>query len=642
MIMKIFSVKRLSVLIVLTSFCFFNGRLYGQSVLNDTAFIDQLYSLSKKYWNTGSDSALYYLNQVEALSRKIDYKRGEAYALYGYGVIERVLYKRFQYFTQSLSIFETIHDKFGIGLNLIKIGDIYEQIGLREKALEYYKESLTVKKEVDDFGGIALALINIGKYHQRKGDLEEALQHFEKSLVYRLKEGTRQGIAYSQVNIGEVLFKQDKIDQTLAMADSAINNFLQTPDMPGQIWSLLLKGKALQKLGRLREAEEIFQLIVDYPARFQYLNTALLAKKELIELYATRGDIQNAFQLQTEYLVAKDTLANRDYRTETQRLINEHEFKQQQVAEQEEQKFKSRIRTVVYLSSLSVFLLIGAILFVNNRKKQKANMFLTQTLTNLKATQAQLIQSEKMASLGELTAGIAHEIQNPLNFVNNFSEINTELIDELKTELAAGSLQSADELSNNIKENAEKIVHHGRRADAIVKSMLYHSRISTGQKELADINALADEYLRLAYHGFRAKDKSFNATFSTDLDPDLPKIAVISQDIGRVLLNLINNAFYAVAAKTSAKADGNYDPTVSVSTKKVGDKVFISVKDNGPGIPDHIKEKIFQPFFTTKPTGSGTGLGLSLSYDIVKAHGGEIIVNIKENEGTEFTITLPA
>ncbi len=206
----------------LTSFCFIIIRLHGQSTLKDTVYIDQLYTLSKKYWNNRGDSALYYLHQVEALSGKIKYKRGEAYALYGYGVLEPVLYKRFQYFTQSLSIFETIHDKFGIGLNLIKIGGIYEQIGQQEKALEYYTESLTVKKEVDDFGGIALALINIGKYHQHKGNLEKALQHFEESLVYRLKEGTRQGIAYSQVNMGEVLYQQDKIEMALAMADSAV------------------------------------------------------------------------------------------------------------------------------------------------------------------------------------------------------------------------------------------------------------------------------------------------------------------------------------------------------------------------------------------------------------------------------------
>jgi ligand-binding sensor domain-containing protein/signal transduction histidine kinase len=259
----------------------------------------------------------------------------------------------------------------------------------------------------------------------------------------------------------------------------------------------------------------------------------------------------------------------------------------------------------------------------------------------LKTTQAQLVQSEKMASLGELTAGIAHEIQNPLNFVNNFSEVNTELVDELRSELATGNMQSAINIANDIRENEQKINYHGKRADGIVKGMLLHSRTSSGQKELTDINALVDEYLRLAFHGLRAKEKSFNAKFETDLDPSVGKINIVPQDIGRVILNLINNAFYAVAERQKAEGLG-YEPKVTVSTKKVADKVLISVADNGNGIPKNILDKIFQPFFTTKPTGQGTGLGLSLAYDIVKAHGGEIKVETRENEGTEFTMVLAA
>jgi signal transduction histidine kinase/ligand-binding sensor domain-containing protein len=259
--------------------------------------------------------------------------------------------------------------------------------------------------------------------------------------------------------------------------------------------------------------------------------------------------------------------------------------------------------------------------------------------TELKATQSQLIQSEKMASLGELTAGIAHEIQNPLNFVNNFSEINTELIDEMQLEMDKGNLADAKTISNDIKDNEQKINHHGKRADAIVKGMLQHSRNNSGLKEPTDINALADEYLRLAYHGLRAKDKSFNATLKTDFDETIGKINIIPQDIGRVVLNLITNAFYAVAEKKSQQPEG-YEPTVSVSTKRVNGKVEIKVSDNGNGIPQKILEKIFQPFFTTKPAGQGTGLGLSLAYDIVKTHGGELKVETKEKAGSEFIIYL--
>ncbi len=261
-------------------------------------------------------------------------------------------------------------------------------------------------------------------------------------------------------------------------------------------------------------------------------------------------------------------------------------------------------------------------------------------LNELKATQSLLVQSEKMASLGELTAGIAHEIQNPLNFVNNFAEVSMELVTEMTEELNKGDIGEATVLANDIKQNLEKINHHGKRADSIVKGMLQHSRSSSGHQEPTDINALCDEYLRLAYHGLRAKDKGFNATLNTDFDASIGNINIVPQDMGRVILNLITNAFYAVNECKQQTPEG-YEPTVSVGTKKREDNIEISVKDNGDGIPQKVKEKIFQPFFTTKPTGQGTGLGLSLSYDIVKAHGGALSVVSKEGEGSEFIIRLP-
>lgn len=260
--------------------------------------------------------------------------------------------------------------------------------------------------------------------------------------------------------------------------------------------------------------------------------------------------------------------------------------------------------------------------------------------SELKATQSQLIQSEKMASLGELTAGIAHEIQNPLNFVNNFSEVNIELIEELGEEVTNGNLDEVIALAKDIKENEQKINHHGKRADSIVKGMLQHSRLSNGVKEPTNINALADEYLRLAYHGLRAKDKSFNAKMETDFDKSIDTVNIVAQDMGRVILNLITNAFYVVQEKKNLQPEG-YEPTVSVGTKIKGKQVLISIQDNGSGIPKKVLDKIFNPFFTTKPSGKGTGLGLSLSYDIVKAHGGELKVETKEGEGTTFTIVLP-
>lgn len=266
---------------------------------------------------------------------------------------------------------------------------------------------------------------------------------------------------------------------------------------------------------------------------------------------------------------------------------------------------------------------------------------LQQSLEDLKAAQAQLIQSEKMASLGELTAGIAHEIQNPLNFVNNFSDLSRELLEEMKEELVSGNIDDVRVIADTVIQNLEKILHHGQRADAIVKGMMQHSRAAAGGKEETDINTLCEEYLRLAYHGYRAKDNAFNIKLETDLDPAMGKVSVIPQDIGRVLLNLYNNAFYAVAQKDKSPAP-DYEPRVSVVTRRHPGHIDIMVKDNGTGIPEKIRDKIFQPFFTTKPTGQGTGLGLSLSYDIVtKGHGGNMVAESREGEGTMVRVSLP-
>jgi C4-dicarboxylate-specific signal transduction histidine kinase len=270
---------------------------------------------------------------------------------------------------------------------------------------------------------------------------------------------------------------------------------------------------------------------------------------------------------------------------------------------------------------------------------------LQQSLEELRFAQSQLVQREKMASLGELTAGIAHEIQNPLNFVNNFSEINSELLSEIKDQLAKETLSEIGKkqiqgLTHDLSQNLEKINHHGKRADAIVKGMLQHSRGGAAQRELTDINALCEEYLRLSYHGFRARDKTFNAGFETNFDASLGKVDVVPQDLSRVLLNIFNNAFYSVSERKK-KGGSDYQPTVRVSTRKSPDRIIITIRDNGLGVPDTLKDKIFQPFFTTKPAGQGTGLGLSLSYDIIKAAGGEIKINSKAGDFAEFSIYLP-
>jgi signal transduction histidine kinase len=376
-------------------------------------------------------------------------------------------------------------------------------------------------------------------------------------------------------------------------------------------------------LGTYNGFWKVYELTQNWKPAFEYYRKARRLKDSLNTLQDDVGVATMNLQKQAE--------------------IKQATFDQQKKLQEEELNkitLRNRIRLYGFLIGAAVLLLIAVILWRSNRRKQKDKLKIEQAFNELKSTQQQLIQSEKMASLGELTAGIAHEIQNPLNFVNNFSDVNRELIDEMQQEMDKGNLNEAKAISNDIKENEEKIILHGRRADGIVKNMLQHSRSSSGQKEPTGINALADEYLRLAYHGLRAKDKSFNATMKTDFDKSIGNINIIPQDIGRVILNLINNAFYAVDEKKKQNGS-SYEPTVSVSTKKNNGKIEVSVRDNGNGIPKKVLDKIFQPFFTTKPTGQGTGLGLSLAYDIVtKGHGGEIKVNTKEGEGTEFIIVL--
>jgi signal transduction histidine kinase len=378
----------------------------------------------------------------------------------------------------------------------------------------------------------------------------------------------------------------------------------------------------------------------------------LMAKpaKMLSEIYDGKNADSTVKYLKI-YLKTNEVINSTRVTQQLQVMAFEEEQRKMEL-EQTRKEAQARLKIYFLIAGLLLVSIFGLLMFRNNRQKHKINTKLENTLANLQATQKQLVQSEKMASLGELTAGIAHEIQNPLNFVNNFSEVNGELVDELQQELKAGNIDDAMAISNYIKENEQKINHHGKRADAIVKGMLQHSRTSTGQKEPTDINALCDEYLRLAYHGLKARDNSFEASFHFEPDNTLPKVNVVPQDMGRVLLNLINNAFQAVSERKKSEGE-NYVPEVIVSTKPFlppvgglsgagGSWVAISVSDNGPGIPDSIKEKIFQPFFTTKPTGQGTGLGLSLSYDIVKAHGGALKVETKEGEGSAFVISLPA
>ena len=419
-----------------------------------------------------------------------------------------------------------------------------------------------------------------------------------------------------------------------------------------------LVGNVFYGLSQIFDARKMKDSALYYARKALPLGTDTVASYMLLhQLFAEQKNNDSAYQYLLKASLLKDALFGIEKIKAIQLLnIKEQNRKENEAQESIEREKQAANKLKMYgllffIIAISSFTIL---LIKNNKQKGKANHLLQKqkeeinlqkdnaekAFTELRSTQAQLIHSEKMASLGELTAGIAHEIQNPLNFVNNFSEVSKELLDEMKTELNNGNTADAKNIADDVIQNLEKINHHGKRADAIVKGMLLHSQSSTGVKEPTDINKLADEYLRLSYHGFRAKDNTFNATLKTDYDATIGNINIIPQDIGRVLLNLYNNAFYTISERQKTE-DKEYEPTVSVSTKKIGEIIEIKVTDNGNGIPQKILDKIFQPFFTTKPTGQGTGLGLSLSYDIVKAHGGEIKINSKEAEGAEFIIQLP-
>ena len=612
----------------------------------------------------------------------------------------------FEYFNEKLKEYKLKNDSTGLTDCYYVLAGFYRTIGLVDQAIYNMKKSVSYinfnrqnDKANNPFPnplgkGVWLnnnAVISI--YYLQNGAYAESLKYSNISFN-EFKNGNSKtlGNAATSIAYGKILAGQ--LDSVSYFLNLTLTDAVNQKQPDNVAYALQIKALYKIETGALAEAEELikkcWQLIEEnnipvnarpgtiapnyYLALVRItqnrLNDAieLLTKdivrlknfrldilrdyKLLATLYEQTGNYAKANEANKTFISLQDSLLadQNKYRSlsfETEQEMNEKELSITKL--QSENKISSLTRNFSF-GMAGLLMLLAGLVYYRFKAKQKANTVLKKTLSDLKSTQTQLIQSEKMASLGELTAGIAHEIQNPLNFVNNFSEVNTELIEELNQEVDKGNLDEVKALAKDIKENEQKINHHGKRADAIVKGMLQHSRSSSAVKEPTDINALCDEYLRLSYHGLRAKDKSFNATMKIDFDQSIEKINIIPQDIGRVILNLLTNAFYVVDEKKNSGVE-NYEPTVSVSTKKVGDKVFISVTDNGNGIPQKVVDKIFQPFFTTKPTGQGTGLGLSLSYDIVKAHGGELKVETKDGEGlsaeasaqagTTFVIQLP-
>jgi signal transduction histidine kinase len=606
----------------------------------DTARILLKCKLAEAYRGNKPDTSL--ILATESLNESIDikFKRGEIHSLIVLCVMHREkgdLPYALELGLRALKMAEDERLAYEQIYSLVRIAIIYSSVKDGHKAIAYLKKAdELLKHNYDDFQW-SVTQYFLGDAYEQMNELDAAEKHL-KSL--ESKHGSDSEELWAVINNrlrGNIAVKRNELLSAIEFYRKSNDAAIAGSAFREAATANNLMAAVFKKLNQPDSAIYYAKQGLKYGEMLSYRNRILASSSLLADLYASK-DPKEAVKYYQIASAAKDSLYGIQKVLQLQSATMKEQERQTEL-EAARLAYQNKMRQWALLAGAGVFLIIAVILFRNNRQKQKANRVLETTLTNLRHTQSQLVQSEKMASLGELTAGIAHEIQNPLNFVNNFSEVNTELIDELEQEAEKGNLGEIKAIAKDIKENEQKINHHGKRADAIVKGMLQHSRTSSGQKEPTNINALADEYLRLAYHGLKAKDRSFNATMKTDFDEGIGNINIIPQDIGRVILNLINNAFYAVSERKKQGSNG-YEPTVTVCTKKIDDKIEIRVKDNGNGIPQKVLDKIFQPFFTTKPTGQGTGLGLSLSYDIVKAHGGELNVETREGEGSEFIIHL--
>ena len=664
---------------------------------SDTGYLRQLVKIADKYVVSSPDSVTLLLSEIDRYAGKplsallqIDVIRLQGEVQLSF----RDNKKAIDYFEKALQLSQQQKGAGKHEMTLLgELGIAYMELGAFAEALNYLFDGLKLAEKYGDDSRTLVLYNNIANAFYYQNKYEDALPYYVKGLALAVQLGDLLSVAIANNNIGGIYLKKKQFHLALQYLKKVMDSptsrqypelvFSAYTDMANAYAALdslalaayyyekvlyeagkqgdslyiahgqLGMAKLLSKQGNSKSALLYAKLGLQ-AAKAGGRKTVIRDANEILSgIYANLGNGMEAYQHHVLFKQYADSLNNLESERATALLEAEYNYSQKEL---EFERTSLQQKWIIF-SSLTGVLSMAIVLFLlvrnRNRVKQANNQLtqqkieiekqhsaLEQTLHDLRVTQQQLIQSEKMASLGELTAGIAHEIQNPLNFVNNFSEVSNELIEEMLVELNGGEIEEAKAISMDIKQNLEKIAHHGKRADAIVKGMLHHSRHGTGKKESVKINALCDEYLRLAYHGLKAKDRSFNARFETHFDTSIGEIQVIPQEIGRVVLNLINNAFYAVNERKKLSEEG-YEPQVVVSTTNEDGNVSIVVSDNGTGIPEKVIEKIFQPFFTTKPSGQGTGLGLSLSYDIVKAHGGELKVETREGSGTSFYIKLP-
>jgi signal transduction histidine kinase len=642
---------------------------------NDTTRLILLEKIANVYSEINPDSAYHYAAKFLAITQKLNLKLEEVVALgeMGYAMLNMGNNPRsLQYLLSGIAIAQDEQSEKNIlpvrfpatddftdrtvPARLQRLakqsrimqyaGILYGNSGNYEKAVYYFKAAIPLAEEAGNLRVLSITYTTLGRTYGSQKKQDSALLCLQSAYGYAIKADYNRYVGSILLNMGRVYLALGKQDSAKAYFHRALFESNEHNYFRGVVASYLVLAEMYKKSGYADSSLYFMKKGLAVANQLNAPDLYLRTYTALADYYNSRRESDSTVKYQALIIKINDSLFNSKQVQQFQNIDYDAQQREQEI-ENAKKEYQNRMQKYFLIGGLFFLLALAVFLLRNNRNRKRTNAILQRqnteieiAMNNLKATQAQLIQSEKMASLGELTAGIAHEIQNPLNFVNNFSELNKELLEDLKIGIDKGNLEEVKSLANDVMENQEKINHHGKRADSIVKGMLQHSQRGSSAKEPTDINILADEYLRLAFHGFRAKENNFNTTIRTALDQSIGTVNIIPQDIGRVILNLINNAFYAVNKKSKEGIAG-YEPVVEIGTKRVGGNVEIRVKDNGSGIPENIKSKIFQPFFTTKPTGQGTGLGLSLSYDIIKAHGGALKVASKEGEGSEFIISIP-
>ena len=607
-----------------------------------------LCQVSDQLWTQRTDSAAVYAQRALALARRVHYRHGEGEALnrLGAALRESNLARSLELFQQSLHIARATRDQALIAQNLRSIGIIYVYLRDRRQALSYYFQALKIGEQLRDERRVVLELSNIGLAYDVFGQLDSARLYQTRALAlaHRLHTPTN----YILYGLGNDARRRGEVAQARRYYHQSIAESKKVGQLRSLNFAYVGLAALYQQLGRLDSSIYYARLGCQAGRTNGFLRGVLNASTLLTQDFKRRGPPDSALKYQGLMLVMKDTLFGQEKVMRLQNL-NYREQQRAQQAAAAQAALRARYRTFGLVGVLLGLLVLAVILARHGRQQERARRALEQTLAELKTTQEQLVQREKMAFLGELTAGIAHELQNPLNFVKNFAEVSTGLVDEITGEqhdpTGQGPARNAAleaEILAGLKQNLQQISQHGQRATAIIKGMLEHSRSGAGPRELTDLNALVQESLDLAYNGLRAQDPGFAVRLSMAFDAGLPALAVVAPDLRRVLVNVCTNGLHALRERHQAPARAAFAPELTLTTRAVPGAVEIRVRDNGTGMPEHVQARIFQPFFTTKPMGEGTGLGLSISFDIVtKGHGGTFAVSSTEGVGTEFVICLP-